>query len=209
MSEPTPAASESIDRPACFYLGREYDLNTKTVQPDKLIMYDARNLTTHGVIVGMTGSGKTGLSIALLEEAAIDGIPAVIIDPKGDLTNLLLQFPNLEPRYFAEWLNADDARARNLSVDDYAKQLSERWKKGLIDSGQQPERVREVSQHTDFRIYTPGSEAGLGLSILRTFAAPKVKLSLEDLTPNPTSRRGNQTHSEERSPLTSPAPLSL
>ena len=178
MTEPT----ESIDRPACFYLGREYDLATKAVQPDKIDMYDARNLTTHGVVVGMTGSGKTGLGIALLEEAAIDGIPAVIIDPKGDLTNLLLQFPDLAPADFAKWLNADDARARNLSVDDYAKQLSERWKKGLIDSGQQPERVREVSQHTDFRLYTPGSEAGLGLSILRTFAAPKAKLSLEDLT---------------------------
>jgi hypothetical protein len=178
VTEPT----ESIDRPACFYLGREYDLATKTVQPDKNVMYDARNLTTHGVVVGMTGSGKTGLGIALLEEAAIDGVPAVIIDPKGDLTNLLLQFPDLAPGDFAKWLNADDARARNLSVDDYAKQLSERWKKGLIESGQQPERVREVSQHTDFRLYTPGSEAGLGLSILRTFAAPKVKLSLEDLT---------------------------
>ena len=181
MSEP-PAETESIDRPACFYLGREYDLATKSVLPDKNIMYDARNLTTHGVIVGMTGSGKTGLSIALLEEAAIDGIPAVIIDPKGDLTNLLLQFPDLDPREFAKWLNADDARARNLSVDDYAKQLSERWKKGLIESGQQPERVREVSLHTDFRLYTPGSESGLPLSILRTFSAPKGKLSLEDLT---------------------------
>ena len=95
------------------------DLGPFSLNPD--------NLTTHGVIVGMTGSGKTGLSIALLEEAAIDGIPAVIIDPKGDLTNLLLQFPDLKPRDFAEWLNPDDARARGLSVDDYAKQLSERW----------------------------------------------------------------------------------
>ncbi len=83
---------------ACFYLGREYDLDRKTILPDKYVMYDARDLTTHGVVVGMTGSGKTGLCISLLEEAAIDGIPCIIIDPKGDLTNLLLQFPDLEPR---------------------------------------------------------------------------------------------------------------
>lgn len=173
---------DAIDQPACFYLGREYDLPSKKVLADQLVMYEARNLTTHGVIVGMTGSGKTGLSISLLEEAAIDGIPAVIIDPKGDLTNLLLQFPDYEPKRFAEWLHADDARAKGLSVDQYAKQLSERWKQGLIESGQKPERVREVTQHTDVRLYTPGSEAGLPLSILRTFAAPKTKMALEDLT---------------------------
>ena len=129
--------AESIDRPACFYLGREYDLATKAVRPDKIVMYDARNLTTHGVIVGMTGSGKTGLSIALLEEAAIDGIPAVIIDPKGDLTNLLLQFPDLDPRDFAEVAQPRRRPAAATSrVDDYAKQLSERWRKGLIETGQ-------------------------------------------------------------------------
>ncbi len=177
-----PAAeSHSIDRPACFYLGREYDLATKKVLQDKLIMYDARNLTTHGVIVGMMASGKTGLAIAILEEAAIDGIPAVIIDPKGDLTNLLLQFPDLSPKRFAEWLNPEDARFKNLTVDAYAKQLSERWRQGLLDSKQAPDRARELSQHTDFRIYTPGSTSGLPLSILRTFAAPKANLPMEDL----------------------------
>jgi hypothetical protein len=174
--------TDSIDVPACFYLGREYDLAAKTVQPDKPVMYEARNLTTHGVIVGMTGSGKTGLSITVLEEAAIDGIPAVIIDPKGDLTNLLLQFPDYEPKRFAEWLHADDARAKSLTIEQYAKQLSDRWKQGVAESGQGLERVRELTQHTDVRLYTPGSEAGLALSILRTFAAPKAKMAMEDLT---------------------------
>ncbi len=172
---------QSIDIPACFYLGKEYDLGAK--QPsDQLILYDARNLTTHGVIVGMTGSGKTGLSITLLEEAAIDGIPAVIIDPKGDLTNLLLQFPEYAPSHFVKWLRPEDARAKNLTIEQYAQQLSERWKQGLRETGQKPERVRELTQHTDFRLYTPGSEAGLPLSILRTFAAPRAKMPLEDLT---------------------------
>src|SRR5260370_41816932 len=91
----TPTAAFDIERPACFYLGREYDLDRKAVLPDSHVMYDARDLTTHGVVVGMTGSGKTGLCISLLEEAAIDGIPTILIDPKGDLTQLLPQFPVL------------------------------------------------------------------------------------------------------------------
>jgi hypothetical protein len=178
---PTALSPDQIDKPACFYLGREYDLDAKRVIPDRLINYEARYLTTHGVVVGMTGSGKTGLSITLLEEAAIDGIPAVIIDPKGDLTNLLLQFPDLDPRQFAQWLNRDDARTKNLTVEQYAEQLSERWRKGLLESGQGVDRIRELSAAVDFRVYTPGSEAGLSLSILRNFAAPKG-LPLEDLT---------------------------
>ena len=92
--------------PACFYLGDEYDLAAQAVQ-NKPVMYDARDLTTHGVVVGMTGSGKTGLCISILEEAAIDGIPCIIIDPKGDLTNLLLQFPDLAPDDFKKWLNPE------------------------------------------------------------------------------------------------------
>jgi hypothetical protein len=179
-----PPEEPGIEKPACFYLGREYDLHTKALRAGTghRIEYDARHLTTHGVIVGMTGSGKTGLSIGLLEEAAIDAIPAVILDPKGDLCNLLLQFPDLDPRRFAEWLNPEDARQKQLSVPDYARQLSERWRQGLADSEQGPERIKYLKQAVDYRIYTPGSEAGLPLSILRTFAAPKTKLSLEDLT---------------------------
>ncbi len=182
MSEtvPTTLSAEDIDKPACFFLGREYDLDKKAVLPDRPVMYDAKNLCTHGVVVGMTGSGKTGLSISLLEEAAIDGIPAVIIDPKGDLTNLLLQFPDLDPKDFLKWLNPEEARQKNLTNEQYAEQLAERWRKGLIESGQEPGRIRELA-HTDFRIYTPGSEAGLPLSILRNFSAPRG-LTLEDKT---------------------------
>src|SRR6266567_4286597 len=108
--ESKPAATD-IELPSSFYLGREYDLAGKTVL-ERPILYDARDLTTHGVVVGMTGSGKTGLCINLLEEAAIDGIPCIIIDPKGDLSNLLLQFPNLAPEDFRRWLNPDEAEQK-------------------------------------------------------------------------------------------------
>src|SRR5436309_2052193 len=144
---PVPPAAEDVaaapsptgvdEKPANFYLGREYDLRAKQVT-DKVVEYDARDLTTHGVVVGMTGSGKTGLCISILEEAAIDGIPCIIIDPKGDLTNLLLQFPGLDPADFTKWINEDDARQKGLSVEDYARQIADRWRKGLADSLQGP-----------------------------------------------------------------------
>src|SRR5437762_13596505 len=118
-----------------FYLGMGYDLASGApLNPTKEIHYESKDLVTHGVVVGMTGSGKTGLSIALLEEAAIDGIPAIIIDPKGDLTNLLLQFPDLDPRRFEPWVNPDDARQKGLSVPQYAGQLAQRWQQGLAET---------------------------------------------------------------------------
>jgi hypothetical protein len=169
-----------IELPSCFYLGREYDLATKTVL-DRPILYDARDLTTHGVVVGMTGSGKTGLCINLLEEAAIDGIPCILIDPKGDLTNLLLQFPNLEPNDFLPWLDPEDGRRKGMPLEAYAKQLAQEWRDGLAESGQKPERIKRLQDASEFRVYTPGSEAGLPLSILQTFAAPKGTISREAL----------------------------
>jgi hypothetical protein len=178
VADTTPTASESpapfdIEQPACFYLGREYDLNARSVRPDKYVMYEARDLTTHGVVVGMTGSGKTGLCISLLEEAAIDGIPCVIIDPKGDLTNLLLQFPDLDARQFAEWVNPEDAQQKGLSVAAFSDQVATRWRQGLRETAQTPERIARLKASSEWRIYTPGSESGLPLSILGTFAAPK------------------------------------
>jgi hypothetical protein len=174
------AALPDIEQPACFYLGREFDLEAKKVKPDP-IMYDARDLTTHGVIVGMTGSGKTGLGISLLEEAAIDGIPCIIVDPKGDLTNLLLQFPDLRPEDFKPWLDADEARTKKMSLDDYARQTAERWRKGLEETYQQPQRIGLLKESADRRVYTPGSEAGLSLSVLKSFAPPAPNTPREDL----------------------------
>jgi hypothetical protein len=110
-------ATEDFEKLSVFYLGRPYDLAAKQTKPGWLL-YDSKDLVTHAVCVGMTGSGKTGLCIGLLEEAAIDGIPALIIDPKGDLANLMLNFPQLRGEDFAPWVNEDDARKNGLSPTD-------------------------------------------------------------------------------------------
>jgi serine/threonine protein kinase len=176
----TPDAFADVNKPTSFYLGLEYDLAARGVS-DKVVDYESKDLTTHGVVVGMTGSGKTGLCIALLEEAAIDGIPCIIIDPKGDLSNLLLQFPNLAPEDFRKWLNEEEAEQKRVSPDDYAKQLSERWKQGLRETGQTEKRIVQLRERSEYRIYTPGSEAGLPLSILQNFKAPRGNILREDL----------------------------
>jgi hypothetical protein len=166
---------QDYEKLGVFYLGREYDLSTKQAN-DHLVLYDSRDLTTHAVCVGMTGSGKTGLCIDLLEEAAIDGIPAIVIDPKGDMTNLLLTFPELRPEDLRPWINPADAQKKGLSVDDYAAGQSELWKKGLAEWGQSGERIRKLKQSADFAIYTPGSTSGMQVSILKSFDVPPKDL---------------------------------
>src|SRR5574341_1632422 len=167
---------QDFEKLGVFYLGRSYDLASKQAKPGWLL-YDSKDLLTHAVCVGMTGSGKTGLCIGLLEEAAIDGIPALVIDPKGDLANLLLTFPQLRGEDFAPWVNEDDARKNGLSPADYATQQAELWKKGLAAWGQDGERIRRLREAADFAIYTPGSNAGLPVSILKSFAAPAQEVS--------------------------------
>ncbi len=162
-----------FEKLGAFYLGKEYDLAKGQIL-DSLVMYDARDLTTHAVCVGMTGSGKTGLCIDLLEEAAIDSVPAILIDPKGDLTNMLLTFPELRPEDFQPWVNLDDARRKEMSVEEYAKSTAESWKKGLADWGEGPERIRMLRKSADFSIYTPGSDAGRPVSILSSLSAPEL-----------------------------------
>jgi hypothetical protein len=156
-----------------FYLGAEYDLATGT-RLEKPVHYDARDLTTHAVCVGMTGSGKTGLCIGLLEEAALDRIPTLLIDPKGDMTNLLLQFPDLLPENFQPWINADDARRKGKSVEEFAASTAELWKNGLADWGIGPDRIRLLKESADFTIYTPGSDAGIPVSILGSLKVPAL-----------------------------------
>lgn len=139
-----------------FYLGRDAAKGTP-------FLYDSKHLTTHAVVIGMTGSGKTGLSIGLLEEAAIDGVPAIVVDPKGDLGNLLLTFPNLTPEEFAAWVpHGSDAAAE-----------AQKWREGLAAWQQDGERITRLRAAADVAIYTPGSRAGQPLSILGSLAAPK------------------------------------
>lgn len=156
-----------------FYLGAEYDLTSGT-REEAPVVYDARDLTTHAVCVGMTGSGKTGLCIGLLEEAALDRVPAILIDPKGDITNLLLQFPDLSPADFRPWINVDDARRKGQSDEEYAQATAENWRNGLADWGIEPQRLREVLETVDYTIFTPGSDAGVPISILGSLAAPQI-----------------------------------
>lgn len=166
---------EDFEKLGAFYLGRPFDLSTKKPKQG-LLLYDSKDLVTHAVCVGMTGSGKTGLCIGLLEEAAIDGIPAIVIDPKGDLADLMLTFPDLKADDFAPWVNEEDAAKKNLSVSEYAAQQAEQWKKGLADWGQDGARIKKLKDAADFRIYTPGSNAGIPVSILKSFAAPPASI---------------------------------
>ncbi|MFB3905999.1 MAG: ATP-binding protein [Acidobacteriota bacterium] len=170
---------ESFEKLGLFYLGKIFNPDTQQVLPDYLL-YDARDLVTHAVCVGMTGSGKTGLCIGLLEEAAIDRVPAIVIDPKGDLGNLLLNFPDLDPADFRKWVRPDEAERRGLSIDQFAAEQAGGWRKGLADWDQDPSRIARLRDTAEFAIYTPGSMSGLPVSLLRSFSPPSRE-ALEDV----------------------------
>ncbi len=170
----SPSVSD-YEKLGAFYLGREYDPDTKSADGG-LLLYDSKDLVTHGVVLGMTGSGKTGLCIALLEEAAMDNIPAIVIDPKGDISNLLLAFPDLAASDFRPWINEDDAAKKGVSPDEFAAKTAETWKKGLADWGQDPERIARLKEKTDINIFTPGSRAGIPVSILSSLEVPPFEV---------------------------------
>ena len=169
---------KDFEKLGLFYLGRPSDPASGIVQ-DEPVLYDSRDLVTHGVAVGMTGSGKTGLCIGLIEEAAIDGIPVIAIDPKGDLGNLLLTFPRLVPEDFRPWIDEDEARRAGRSPDDQAAAEAERWKTGLAEWGEDGARIERLRAAADFAIYTPGSRAGRQVSILASLAAPPADFAAD------------------------------
>lgn len=167
---------QDFEKLGVFYLGKTFDPAAGKAG-DNLLLYDAKDLTTHAMIVGMTGSGKTGLAIAMLEEAAIDGIPALLIDPKGDLANILLQFPDLLPADFSPWVDEAEAARKGLTPDAFAAQTAETWRKGLALWGQDGERIRRLQAAAEVAVFTPGSTAGKPLQILRSFAPPPPALA--------------------------------
>jgi hypothetical protein len=162
---------QDYEKLGVFYLGRRWD-SAANRPLDQPLLYDDRDLTTHALCVGMTGSGKTGLGVVLLEEAAIDGIPAIVVDPKGDLGNLLLTFPGLSAEDFGPWIDPDAARRAGCSTEDFARQTADRWKAGLAESGQLPERIARLRSAVDMTLYTPASNIGLPLTVMKSFAVP-------------------------------------
>ncbi|MDH4067061.1 MAG: ATP-binding protein, partial [Acidobacteriota bacterium] len=154
-----------------FYVGRQVDPGTRA-RTEAPVLYESADLVTHAVIVGMTGSGKTGLGIGMIEEAAIDGVPVLAIDPKGDLANLLLTFPGLSGAEFAPWVNQDEARAAGQTPEAYGEAEAARWARGLEEWGQDGARIARLRAAADFALYTPGSTTGRPISVVQSFAAP-------------------------------------
>ncbi len=185
MKRTTRGTADTVDIEGLgvFYLGRKCDPTTGKAGSEPLLV-DARRFTTHAVCVGMTGSGKTGLLIDLVEEAAIDGVPTLVIDPKGDLANILLAFPDLAPADFLPWVEADAAKRDGLTLEALAERTAKKWKDGLAASGQSPERIARLKAAVDMAVYTPGSRAGRPLAMLESLEAPAA-----DVLDDPEARR--------------------
>ncbi len=163
--------AKQYEKLGSFYLGSPMEGPSGEPRSEPFL-YDAKDLTTHAVCVGMTGSGKTGLAISLIEEAAIDGIPVIAIDPKGDLGNLMLTFPELRADDFRPWIDEGDAARKGRTPDEHAQWTADLWRKGLAGTDQSPERIARFAGATERTVYTPGSESGRPLSILKSFVAP-------------------------------------
>lgn len=166
---------DQFEQLGLFYLGRHLEQSegagVSEAEPD-LLLYPSGDLTTHALCVGMTGSGKTGLCLGLLEEAAIDGVPALVLDPKGDMANLALTFPHMQAEDFLPWMSEEEAANQGISVQELAAQTADTWRQGLAAWGQTPERIRLLKQGADLTVYTPKSRAAEPLSLLNSLAAP-------------------------------------
>ncbi|MCB2216179.1 ATP-binding protein [Desulfofustis glycolicus] len=167
--------SRVYEKLGLFYLGREVAVGDGT--PSELpFLLKSKDLTTHGVIIGMTGSGKTGLGVGLIEEAIMDDIPSIIVDPKGDMANLLLTFPQLQGEDFTQWIDPAEASRKNMTIDELADQTARTWRDGLASWDQGSERIEALHGKTEMTVYTPGSGSGAPVSILSGFAAPDEQL---------------------------------
>ncbi len=162
-----------------FYLGRVFDFD-KGESTTEDLYYDPDDLVTHGVVLGMTGSGKTGLSVILLEEAALSGIPTIIIDPKGDMTNLLLAFPDYKPSDFLPWIDPAEAKKEGGNIEEVAERTASLWKKGHGEWGISGDRVKKFKESCDFTVFTPGSSASVPVNILNSFKIPEGGVGEDD-----------------------------
>ncbi len=165
---------QDFDKLGSFYLGSEVNKNNDN---SELVLYDSKDLTTHAVIIGMTGSGKTGLGICMIEEALLDGIPVIAVDPKGDLGNLLLTFPDLSESDIKPWIDEDEAKRENKSIEELAKEKAELWINGLKNTQQSTDRIKTLRDTVDMNLYTPGSTVGNPISLLRSLNAPNKKIT--------------------------------
>lgn len=170
---------KNFEKLGLFYLGKIFNPKKKAVT-DELLLYESKNFTTHAVCVGMTGSGKTGLGIVILEEAALDKIPSIVIDPKGDLGNLLLTFPKLSTNDFLPWIDEAEAERQGMDRKKYAETVAKTWKEGLTQWGENSERIKKLKDSVEMVIYTPASNEGIPLSILTSFAAPTDDYPIRD-----------------------------
>jgi len=168
----------TFEKPGTFYLGKLYDPETGKVK-DAPLLYNSKHLTTHAVCVGMTGSGKTGLGITLLEEAALNGIPSIIIDPKGDMGNILLAFPELSAEEFKPWIDQGEAERKGKTLESYAEEVAKTWQSGLAEWGESGKDIQRFKDSVTMEIYTPASRAGIPLSILNSFEAPTKEFALD------------------------------
>ena len=162
---------QDFEKLGVFYLGKEASIGDHE-SDEELLLYDSKDLTTHAVVVGMTGSGKTGLCLDLLEEAGMDRIPSIVIDPKGDISNLLLTFPGLSAEEFEPWVDPGQANRKGMEVKEFAAEEAAKWKKGLESWGQTGERIQQFRDNVELRVYTPGSTAGRPVTVLKSFDAP-------------------------------------
>ncbi len=168
--------SKVYEKLGLFYLGSEIDIKTDE-KSDELLLVKNRNLTTHAAIIGMTGSGKTGLGISMIEEAVLDKIPSIIIDPKGDMGNLLLAFEDFNPKSYERWVDISEGIKKGMSKAEFANVTAQNWEQGVINSHQSRERVKRYVNGADFTIYTPGSSSGMQISALSSFEAPSLEVT--------------------------------
>ena len=155
-----------------FYLGKNFSVNSKKVE-NKKFLYETEDLTTHAVVFGMTGSGKTGLCITMLEEAIEEDIPIIVVDPKGDVSNLSLIFPDMKKEDFKKWVSPVEARKEGMTIEEYSEKIANMWKNGLKEWDVSEERIKNIKEKADIRIFTPGSSSGLSISILEGFKKPE------------------------------------